>query len=65
MGKDKVFTIISPPSELTEKDRILAKSYKDIIYIGRAFLHNDILNKILIQTWYKSNQFKLINNYLK
>ena len=45
MGKDKVFNIISPPSELTEKDRILAKSYKDLIYFGRAFLPNDFLNK--------------------
>ena len=45
MGKDKVFNIISPPSELTEKDRILAKSYKDLIYFGRAVLPNEFLNK--------------------
>ena len=45
MGKDKIFNIISPPSELTEKDRRLAKSYKDLIYFGRAFLPNDFLNK--------------------
>ena len=45
MGKDKVFNIISPPSELTQKDKVLARSYKDLIYFGRAFLPNDFLNK--------------------
>ena len=45
LGKSKVFNIISPPSELSEKDRILARSYKDLIYFGRAFLPNDFLNK--------------------
>jgi len=45
VGKDKVFNIISPPSELTQKDKVLARSYKDLIYFGRAFLPNDFLNK--------------------
>ena len=45
MGKDKTFNIISSPSELSEKEEILAKAYKDLLYFGRAFLPNDFLNK--------------------
>ena len=45
MDKSKIFNIVSPPSELSEKENVLARSYKDLIYFGRAFLPNDFLNK--------------------
>ncbi len=45
MGKGKIFNVISPPSELSEKDKVLARAYKDLIYFGRAFLPADFLNK--------------------
>ena len=45
MEKDKVFNIISSPSELSEKEEILSRCYNDLIYFGRAFLPNDFLNK--------------------
>jgi phage terminase large subunit-like protein len=39
------FNIISGPTEMSEKDQVLANSYKNLIYFGRAFLPNDFLNK--------------------
>ena len=45
MEQDKVFNIISSPSELSQKEEILSRSLNDLIYFGRAFLPNDFLNK--------------------
>ena len=45
MDKGKIFNIVSPPSDSSDKDEILARAYKDLIYFGRAFLPNDFLNK--------------------
>ena len=45
MDKGKIFNIVSPPSDLSDKDEVLARAYKDLIYFGRAFLPNDFLNK--------------------
>ena len=45
MEKDKIFNIISPPSELSDKEEILSRSLNDLIYFGRAFLPDDFLNK--------------------
>ena len=45
MADNKVFNIISPPSELSDKEKILSRAYTDLIYFGRAFLPNDFLNK--------------------
>lgn len=45
MEKDKIFNIISPPSELSQKEELLSRCLNDLIYFGRAFLPNDFLNK--------------------
>ena len=45
MGKSKIFNVISPPSELSDKEKVLARAYKDLVYFGRAFLPADFLNK--------------------
>ena len=45
MDKGKIFNIVSSPSDSSDKDEILARAYKDLIYFGRAFLPNDFLNK--------------------
>ena len=45
MGKSKIFNVISPPSELSDKEQVLARAYKDLVYFGRAFLPADFLNK--------------------
>jgi len=39
------FNINPSPSEMKERDEVLAKSYKSLIYFGRAFLPNDFLKK--------------------
>ena len=45
MEKDKIFNIISPPSELSQREELLSRCLNDLIYFGRAFLPNDFLNK--------------------
>jgi phage terminase large subunit-like protein len=45
LDKGKIFNIVSSPSDSSDKDEILARAYKDLIYFGRAFLPNDFLNK--------------------
>ena len=39
------FNIISGTTEMSEKDQLLANSYKNLSYFGRAFLTNAFLNK--------------------
>ena len=39
------FNINPSPSEMKERDEVLAKSYKSLIYFGRALLPNDVLKK--------------------
>ena len=39
------FNITPPPSEMVERDEVLAKAYTSLIYFGRAFLPNDFTNK--------------------
>ena len=41
----EIFNIIPPPEEMAKRDEILAKSYKDLIFFGRAFLPRDFLLK--------------------
>ena len=41
----ETFNIIPGPSEMAEKDEVLAKAYNDLLFFGRAFLPNDFLNK--------------------
>ena len=41
----KDFNITPSPSEMKERDEVLAKSYNSLIYFGRAFLPRDFLNK--------------------
>tara|TARA_R110002051_G_scaffold182285_2_gene251894 strand:- start:1839 stop:3437 length:1599 start_codon:yes stop_codon:yes gene_type:complete len=45
LEKPKPFNIVPPPSESKINDDVLQKSYKDLIYFGRAFLPKDFLNK--------------------
>ena len=60
MGEDKIFNIISPPSELSSKDEILSRAYKDLLYFGRAFLPNDFLNKSKSPFFHQEISKKLI-----
>ncbi len=60
MANSKVFNIVSSPSELSEKEKILARSYKDLIYFGRAFLPNDFLNKSASPSFHYDIAKKLI-----
>jgi phage terminase large subunit-like protein len=39
------FNIIPAPEEMARRDDILAKSYKDLVFFGRAFLPRDFLLK--------------------
>ena len=39
------FNINPSPSDMKERDEILANSYRSLIYFGRAFLPNDFLKK--------------------
>ena len=39
------FNIIPPQSVLAERDKVLQRAYKDLIFFGKAFLPNDFLNK--------------------
>ena len=39
------FNIIPPQSVLAEREKILQKAYKDLIFFGKSFLHNHFLNK--------------------
>jgi phage terminase large subunit-like protein len=39
------FNIIPGPSDMQERDEVLANAYKSLIYFGRAFLPNDFMHK--------------------
>ena len=39
------FNIIPPQSVLAERDQVLQRAYKDLVFFGKAFLPNDFLNK--------------------
>tara|TARA_R110002073_G_scaffold187469_2_gene346160 strand:- start:616 stop:2214 length:1599 start_codon:yes stop_codon:yes gene_type:complete len=41
----KRINIIPPPSVMAERDEVLAKAYKDLIFFGRVFLPQDFLHK--------------------
>ena len=47
-GKQKkieTFSVIPPPEEMARRDEILAKSYQDLLFFGRAFLPKDFMYK--------------------
>ena len=59
-GKQKkieTFSVIPPPEEMARRDEILAKSYQDLLFFGRAFLPKDFM--------YKSASPLVIIPYLK
>jgi len=41
----ETFNVIPPPEEMIRRDEILAKSYKDLLFFGRAFLPKDFMHK--------------------
>jgi len=43
--ENKKINIIPPPSVMAERDEVLAKAYKDLIFFGRVFLPQDFLHK--------------------
>ena len=55
------FNIISGPTEMSEKDQVLANSYKNLLYFGRAFLPNDFLNKSTSPSFHFDVAEKLIS----
>ena len=54
------FNIIPGPTEMSEKDKVLANSYNNLIYFGRAFLPNDFLNKSASPSFHFDVSKKLI-----
>ena len=52
---------INITSELKEKDEVLARSYNDLLYFGRAFLPADFLNKSASPTFHQEVGKKLIS----
>jgi phage terminase large subunit-like protein len=48
-------------SNLKEKDEVLARSYNDLLYFGRAFLPTDFLNKSASPEFHKEVGNKLID----
>ena len=56
-----IFNIIPPKSVLAERDRVLEKSYKDLIFFGKAFLPNDFLNKSISPRFHFDIGRKLIS----
>ena len=45
MMEKKKINIIPGPSVMAERDQVLAKAYKDLIFFGRVFLPQDFLHK--------------------
>ena len=43
--ENKKINIIPSASEMSDRDEILAKAYKDLIFFGRVFLPQDFLHK--------------------
>ena len=43
--ENKKINIIPGPSVMAERDEVLAKAYKDLIFFGRVFLPQDFLHK--------------------
>ena len=43
--ENKKINIIPAPSVMAERDEVLAKAYKDLIFFGRVFLPQDFLHK--------------------
>ena len=41
----ETFSVIPPPEEMARRDEILAKSYQDLLFFGRAFLPKDFMHK--------------------
>jgi len=60
---DKVdnFNINPSPSEMKHADEVLANSYSDLIYFGRAFLPKDFLNKSASPEFHTEVANKLIS----
>ena len=56
------FNINPSPSEMKERDEVLAKSYKSLIYFGRAFLPNDFLKKSASPAFHFDVADKLISS---
>ena len=48
-------------SNLKEKDEVLARSYNDLLYFGRAFLPSDFLNKSSSPVFHSEVSKKLID----
>ena len=42
--ENKKINIIPSASEMSDRDEILAKAYKDLIFFGRVFLPQDFFN---------------------
>ena len=48
-------------SDIKEKDEVLARSYNDLLYFGRAFLPADFLNKSSSPVFHEEVGKKLID----
>jgi phage terminase large subunit-like protein len=55
------FNIVPPPSESKHNDDVLKRSYKDLLYFGRAFLPKDFLNKSSSPQFHHEVSKKLIS----
>ena len=56
------FNITPAPSEMKERDDVLAKAYSSLIYFGRAFLPNDFLKKSATPEFHFEVADKLISS---
>ena len=56
-----IFNIIPPKSVLAERDKVLQRAYKDLIFFGKAFLPNDFLNKSISPRFHFDIGRKLIS----
>jgi phage terminase large subunit-like protein len=61
LGKVDNFNINPSPSEMKHADEVLANSYSDLIYFGRAFLPKDFLNKSASPDFHTEVANKLIS----
>jgi|3_EtaG_2_1085321.scaffolds.fasta_scaffold07136_5 phage terminase large subunit-like protein len=55
------FNITMPPAVMAEKDEVLQRAYKDLIFFGRAFLPKDFLKKSKSPPFHHTVAEKLIS----